>query len=117
MTVETFKDVCQSMKINMSKLNYKQSSGMISNACMSPNCVLYMQPLTRNEFSDHMRLWKKTMPARFHMEVAAKLKQKVPVNEIYNFLINSGHVKLDKHHKSKEEVMEYIELIKNSLGK
>ena len=52
---------------------------MISNACMSPNCVLFMQPLKHNEFSEHMRLWKKTMPARFHMDVALKLKEKLTV--------------------------------------
>lgn len=49
---------------------------MISNACMSLHCAYYLQPMKAAEFMDHMRLWRKIMPMRFHMSVANLLKQK-----------------------------------------
>ena len=56
---------------------------MISNACMSPKCKYYLMPLKQAEFSDHMRLWKKRMPNRFHFEAAMLLKSKKTVEEVY----------------------------------
>jgi hypothetical protein len=47
---------------------------MISNACMSPECAYYLQPMKKAEFADHMRLWKKSMPIRFHSTVVSQLK-------------------------------------------
>ena len=88
---------------------------MISNACMSPQCCLYMEPLKHAEFVDHMRLWKKRLPSRFHMTVSNLIKYKKSTEEIYKFLIDSKIVKLEKHKKSKEEVIDYIEIIKKEL--
>ncbi len=88
---------------------------MISNACMSPNCEFYLKPMKPAEFTDHMRLWKKTLPVRFHSRVANLIRQKKTVPEIYDFLIKSGEVNLVKHKKTKQEVMEYIEIISKSL--
>jgi len=55
-----------------------------------------------------MRLWRRTMPPRFHMSVVMQLKQHKTVEWIYNHLINSRVVNLDRHKKTKEEVMGYI---------
>jgi len=38
---------------------------MIGNACMSPNCAYYLQPLKPAEFSDHMRLWRRASACAF----------------------------------------------------
>ena len=93
------------MKINPQKLAYNNTSGMIGNACMSPQCCMYMEPLKHDEFVDHMRLWKKSLPSRFHMDVANMIKQKMTTEEIYKNLIQSKKVRPDKHKKSKEEVI------------
>lgn len=91
------------MKIDPKKLHYNPTSGMISNACMSSQCAYYMQPMSPAEFSDHMRLWRKTMPVRFHSTVANNIK--LSTEAIYDLLINSKMVILNKHKKSKEEVL------------
>jgi len=88
---------------------------MISNACMSPNCAYYLQPLKPAEFNDHMRLWRRTLPARFHFTVATLLKQKKTIEEIYSILIKSNEINLHRHKKTEEEVLKYIALIKDSL--
>lgn len=62
-----------------------------------------------------MRLWRKSLPTRFHFDVVIQLKQKKSVDEIYKFLINSGHINLKKHHKTEEEVIEYIKKIQAEL--
>jgi len=49
---------------------------MIQNACMSPHCKFYLQPLKNDEFLNHIRLWRGAMPARFHMTVVNLLKEK-----------------------------------------
>jgi hypothetical protein len=64
------------MKVNQNDLQFNPHTGMINNACMSPNCIFYMQPLKAGEMSEHMKLWRRTMPPRFHMTVANLLKQK-----------------------------------------
>lgn len=60
----------------MQSLHFNESSGMISNACMSPYCAFYLQPLKPGELTDHMRLWQRTLPVRFHSSVTTKLKEK-----------------------------------------
>lgn len=62
-----------------------------------------------------MRLWKKSLPSRFHFNVVIQLKQKKSIDEIYTYLINSGYVNLKKHHKTEQEVREYIKKIQNEL--
>ena len=76
LTETKFKDLCIDMKIKPHELQFNSSTGMINNACMSPNCIFFMQPLKAGEMSEHMRLWKKSLPPRFHMTVANLLKQK-----------------------------------------
>jgi hypothetical protein len=49
---------------------------MINNACMSPECIYYLEPMKHAEFVDHMRLWRKNMPTRFHSSVALYLHSK-----------------------------------------
>jgi hypothetical protein len=88
---------------------------MISNACMSPHCKYFLEPMKQSEFSEHMKLWKKSKPTRFHFSVVVKLKQKKKPLEILNELISSGEVNLERHKKSKEEVLEYINFIAASL--
>jgi hypothetical protein len=46
LTPAHFKDVCGSVKIDPKKLHYNPTSGMINNACMSPHCAYYMQPMS-----------------------------------------------------------------------
>ena len=41
-----FKEVCLTYKIPENKLHFNPTSGMISNACMSPHCAYYLQPLS-----------------------------------------------------------------------
>ena len=48
-------------------LNYK--SGLFRNACQSEQCPLYMKPMKKEQFLEHLKLWKRKMPARFHMLV------------------------------------------------
>jgi hypothetical protein len=74
LTPAHFKDACATMKVNPKDLQYNESTGMISNACMSPYCVYYFQPMKAGELIDHMRLWKRTLPVRFHSTVANLLK-------------------------------------------
>jgi len=76
LTETKFKDLCFEMKVKPQDLQFNSSTGMIKNACMSPNCIFYMKPMKAGEMSEHMRLWKKSMPPRFHMTVANLLKQK-----------------------------------------
>lgn len=52
-----------------------------------------------------MRLWKKTIPSRFHHTVATMVKQKKTVGDIYKFLINSKIIDLNKHKKTEHEVL------------
>lgn len=60
---------------------------------------------------EHMRLWKKSKPTRFHHTVVFKLKEKKKPMEIFDYLISSGEVDLKRHKKTKEEVLDYIRLI------
>ena len=62
-----------------------------------------------------MRLWRRTMPPRFHSTVVNMLREKKKTDSIYEQLIASGVVNLKRHRKTKEEVLEYIELIQKSL--
>jgi hypothetical protein len=62
-----------------------------------------------------MKLWRKSMPSRFHSFVVINLKQKKTVQEIYQQLINQGKVDPKRHHKSEEEVLAYIRKIKDSF--
>ena len=94
--------LCEEYKVQRNKLHYNPVSGMLSNACMSENCRFFMQPMEHAQFSNHMRLWRKTLPTRFHIEVVQLARQKQSVEQIYAYLIGSGHVNLKKHRKSKE---------------
>lgn len=76
LTEAKFKDLSIEMKVKPNELQFNQSTGMIKNACMSSNCIYFMQPMKAGEMTEHMRLWKKSIPARFHMNVANLLKQK-----------------------------------------
>lgn len=62
-----------------------------------------------------MRMWRKEKPTRFHFSVVVKLKAKKKPMQILEELINSGEVDLKRHQKSKEEVLDYINLIAESL--
>lgn len=53
------------------------------------------------------------MPVRFHSTVANNLK--LSTQQIYDMLIKSRMLIPQKHKKSKEEVLEYIDTIKKSL--
>jgi hypothetical protein len=114
-TQAKLKEVCLERALDFKALHLNINSGMVSNACMSPNCKYYLQALEGNQLSEHMRLWKKSLPNRFHFDVVIQLKQKKSVDEIYKFLINSGHINLKKHHKTEEEVLEYIKKIQAEL--
>jgi hypothetical protein len=111
MRKEQLVEECQKRHTNLKEIHWNEATGMISNACMSPKCKYYLVPLKQSEFSDHMRLWKKRMPARFHFEAAMLLKSKKSVPEVYEELIKTGRVNLARHQKSKEEVVDYIRLI------
>lgn len=43
---------------------------------MSPHCIYYMKKMTIGQVSDHLKLWRGAIPARFHMTVVNMLKQK-----------------------------------------
>ena len=58
-----------------------------------------------------MRMWKKEKPTRFHFSVVIKLKDKKKPVQILEELITSGEVDLKRHNKTKEEVLDYINLI------
>lgn len=73
MTEEDFKKACIDNKVNPKHLQYNPASGLLSNACMSPHCAYYLQPMKPAEFTDHMRLWRKTLPVKFHMMVVQLL--------------------------------------------
>ncbi len=107
---------CAERGVKVKDLSWNETTGMISNACMSPRCKFFLQPLKQHDFSEHMRLWKKSRPTRFHHTVVLKLKQKVKPLEIFDYLIKSGEVDLAKHKKTKEEVLDYIRLIAESLS-
>jgi len=64
------KDLCFEMNVKPQDLQFNSSTGMIKNPCMSPNCIIYMKSMKAVEMSEHMILWKKSMPPRFHMTVA-----------------------------------------------
>lgn len=64
-------------------LNYK--SGLFRNACQSELCPLYMKPMKKEEFKEHLKLWKRKMPARFHMLVKQHAELGSPV-EIFHKL-------------------------------
>ena len=100
LTVGKFKDLCLTYKINAKDLHFNESTGMIRNACMSPNCAFFMQPLKPAEFSEHMRLWK----------------QKKQPEEVLSYLLKAKEVDPKKHKKSNEEVLEYIYIIKKSFS-
>lgn len=105
LTPGKFKDICESLKVNPKDLHYNADTGMIGNACMSPHCAYYFQPMKNGELTDHMRLWRRTLPVRFHSTVAHLLREKKSDEEIYETLIKSGELIPKKHKKSKEEVL------------
>lgn len=116
LTPGKFKDICMTMKVDPKELHYNEFTGMINNACMSPHCAYYFQPMKVGELIDHMRLWRKTLPTRFHSTVANLLKEKKGTEDIYEYLIKSGELIPKKHKKSKEEVLEYIETIRKAFN-
>lgn len=78
-TRKALEQICKDKGFDIKKLDLNETSGMVSNACMSDKCKYFLQPLKKDEFMDHMRLWKKTLPPSFHYNVAVHLRSKKTV--------------------------------------
>lgn len=94
-------------------LNYR--SGLFRNACQSEKCPLYMKPMKKVEFLDHLKLWKRKMPARFHLLVKTYSEKMDDPHAIFKEL--NQHIKFLKYKKSDEFVVEYITEILQELRK
>lgn len=88
-------------------LNYR--SGLFRNACQSEECPLYMKPMKKEQFLEHLKLWKRKMPARFHLLV--KEYSKTIEEPVGIFKRLQEHIKFMRYKKDDEFVINYIKEI------
>lgn len=75
-TKQKLNSECEKLSINANSLSLNESTGMVQNACMSPNCIYYLHPMKSADFASHLRLWRGQMPAKFHMTVSNLVREK-----------------------------------------
>lgn len=82
---------------------------------MSSRCLYFLKPMKPKEMQEHMKLWHKHLPPRFHMTVVNMLKNKEAPEKICDLMLKSGIVNTKKHQKDKEFVLDYIIKIAKSM--
>ena len=92
------------------KLTINKENGLVVNACMARKCPHFLK-YNRRKFRHHMDIWGYRLPRNFH-SVVHKNKGK-GVEEIYSkFVGQYSGFKPEDFDVSKEDVLEYIKLIK-----
>jgi|JI6StandDraft_1071083.scaffolds.fasta_scaffold07646_4 hypothetical protein len=68
-----------------------------------------MKPMKKEQFLEHLKLWKRKMPARFHMLVKQYWQVTDEPLEIFKKL--QDHIKFLRYKKDDEFVVNYIKEI------
>jgi hypothetical protein len=107
--------VCKERGIDYSKLEYNETTRMLTNACMSDKCPHQYVPTSKRKLANHMGGWQGMCPRNFHGFVRNNLESST--EEIYTkFLANRVIKDIARYGVTKDQVIEYIQLVKESFN-
>lgn len=113
---------CKSHGINFKSIKWCANSHLPIRTCAAPKCHFYMREMSR--LDNHLNIWGVKLPKGFHMLVRENRSKSV--KEIYEIFEKSHYTVQDgktvpfdpaKFDKTPEEVLQYIEKLKDAYIK
>lgn len=113
----TLKQICAERGRDLVGLCHDEHTGLISNACLAPECPYYLDPCPN--FGKHLQVWGPRLPVGFHKLVRTNCHL-LPDDLFQKFTAGKYHgghkLKLKDLKVTKEKVLKYIQLVQEAYA-